>query len=249
MAMFESTLPLGAPRLTRVSGFQRYLDEAANAQTWAPGSTRLSSLDPVLQQDLGRFGRSGRRSEMLEVLAASLRHGKALSVRVQHGRQVMPLAVWPRERLLLGPLTAAELLGMRLDELVVLQVDPLAAESPDDVAAADGADKRCRLDLFAWEVALRGATGGLLPELAGSAAYRIAPAADLRLLGLHGTMAAAAQRLRRQTTNLRDLAGWPGFDRERAERLLNGLYLLSALIVSRTHPAATNEGWRAPDSA
>jgi hypothetical protein len=26
-------------------------------------------------------------------------------------------------------------------------------------------------------------------------------------------------------------------------RLLNALYLQSALIISRTHPAATNEGW------
>ena len=26
-------------------------------------------------------------------------------------------------------------------------------------------------------------------------------------------------------------------------RLLNALYLQSGLIVSRTHPAATNDGW------
>ena len=38
--------------------------------------------------------------------------------------------------------------------------------------------------------------------------------------------------------NLRDLAEWPGFDRVRAARLLNGLYLQAGLIVSRTHPAA-----------
>ena len=29
----------------------------------------------------------------------------------------------------------------------------------------------------------------------------------------------------------------------RAARLLNGLYLQAGLMVSRTHPAATNEGW------
>jgi hypothetical protein len=50
-------------------------------------------------------------------------------------------------------------------------------------------------------------------------------------------------RLKRATTNLREIADWPGFDRARATRLLNALYLQSGLMVSRTHPAATNEGW------
>jgi hypothetical protein len=50
-------------------------------------------------------------------------------------------------------------------------------------------------------------------------------------------------RLRVQTSNLREMATWPGFDRERAMRLLNALYLQAGLIVSRTHPAATNDGW------
>ena len=36
-----------------------------------------------------------------------------------------------------------------------------------------------------------------------------------------------------------------GFDRARAMRMLNGLYLQAGLMVSRTHPAATNEGWAA----
>ena len=32
-------------------------------------------------------------------------------------------------------------------------------------------------------------------------------------------------------------------DGPRAMRMLNGLYLQAGLMVSRTHPAATNEGW------
>ncbi|MBC7938466.1 MAG: hypothetical protein H7Z19_01670, partial [Chitinophagaceae bacterium] len=62
-------------------------------------------------------------------------------------------------------------------------------------------------------------------------------------LGLSGTLAAAVTRLRRENANLRDLSNWPGFDRSRATRMLNGLYLQAALMVSRTHPAATSEGW------
>jgi hypothetical protein len=69
------------------------------------------------------------------------------------------------------------------------------------------------------------------------------------VLELSGSMAEAVARLKRDTINLREMAQWPGFDRERAVRLLNGLYLQAGLMVSRTHPAATNEGWssgRAP---
>ena len=38
-------------------------------------------------------------------------------------------------------------------------------------------------------------------------------------------------------------AFWAGFDRERAMRLLNGLYLQSALMATRTHPAASSDVW------
>jgi hypothetical protein len=94
-----------------------------------------------------------------------------------------------------------------------------------------------------WELALRGARAELLPEIAGQAAYRISPGVNLRALDLSGSLAVAVSRLRRETTNLREIALWPGFDRERAMRLLNALYLQAGLMVSRTHPAATNEGW------
>ena len=53
-------------------------------------------------------------------------------------------------------------------------------------------------------------------------------------------------RLQRDNANLRDIAAWPGFDRSRAMRLLNGLYLQAALIISRTHPAASHEIPRRP---
>jgi hypothetical protein len=92
-------------------------------------------------------------------------------------------------------------------------------------------------------ISLRGARDELLPEIAGQAAYRVAPGAHLDGLELGGALAAAVERLRRHTTSLREMADWPGLDRTRAARLLNALYLMAGLIVSRTHPAATNEGW------
>jgi hypothetical protein len=51
----------------------------------------------------------------------------------------------------------------------------------------------------------------------------------------------AAARLRRETASLRAMCAWPGMSAERASRLLNGLYLTSALMASRAHPAARPE--------
>ncbi len=58
-----------------------------------------------------------------------------------------------------------------------------------------------------------------------------------------GALLAAIQRLRHEPCHLRDIADWPGFDRERAARMLNALYLQSGLIVSRSHPDALRESW------
>jgi hypothetical protein len=51
---------------------------------------------------------------------------------------------------------------------------------------------------------------------------------------------AAIVRLQGNGVSLRELADWPGFDNERAARLLNALYLQSGLIVSRTSRAASD---------
>lgn len=56
-------------------------------------------------------------------------------------------------------------------------------------------------------------------------------------------MSAAMFRQRRRTSRLRKIAGRVRFDRWRAMLILNGLYLQAGLMVSRTHPAATNGGW------
>jgi hypothetical protein len=81
----------------------------------------------------------------------------------------------------------------------------------------------------------------LLAEITGTAAYRALknPEADGVTIG--GPLRSAAQRLRRETVALRDIAAWPGMSIERACRLLNGLYLSSSLLATRSHPAARPE--------
>lgn len=241
---FESTLPIGEPDLMHVSAFQRYLDELVREHGGDTTASMLSSLSPSLLQDLLRFDQDGRGRplELLEVLAASVRHARGLAVHLQLDAKVVTLTVFPVERLVHCQIPVPELLGHRLGELQVLHVEPAVMRPPGDRERSLVGEPHLYHPLgpVAWELALHGAREDLLPEIAGSAAYRVAPGLNLRDLGVSGTLAAAVRRLQRQTTNLREMADWPGFDKARAMRLLNALYLQAGLIVSRTHPAATS---------
>lgn len=244
--IFESTLPYGTPDLIRASEFERYLDESVRAVEGEALSTRLTTLSPSLAQDLGRFEQDGRPGlELLEVMAACVRHARTLLIHLRDGQRVLPLTVYPLERLVHCPLPLDQLLAVPLTGLQVLHIEQAVLRPPGsgDAALIDSHANYAPLDRLLWELALRGGREDLLPEIAGHAAYRVAPGADLGRLALSGSLAAAVDRLRRSTTSLREIAEWPGFDRTRASRLLNGLYLLAGLMVSRTHPAAAHEGW------
>ncbi len=239
---FESTLPLGRPDLVSVSAFQRYLDDVAAVRDLPPTHSGLASLSPSLWQDLMRFEAAGRAAELLEVVAAGLRHGHALAIHVQAGARVLPLTLYPRERQFHCPLPLAEVLSLRLSELQVMLVEPapLASRGAPSHPLAGRREHFHPLLPLTWALALRGARPTLLPEIAGPLAYRVSPGVDLRGLGLSAVVQVAVRRLQMETVNLRRLAQFPGLDRERAQRLLNALYLHGALIVSRSHPAASD---------
>lgn len=230
---------MGDELFMRVSEFQRRYGGAGRPSSSRSGATELSALNPSLVQDLQRFDRShtpGAGLDMLEVLAAALRHNRALLLHLRLDDKVIPLTLWPLERQVQSPLRLQQLLALHLPELRVLMVEP--ADSRERAETDSQPLWREPLGPLLWELALRGARDALLPEIGGVAAYRVSPGADLQVLDLTGSLAAAVLRLRRQTTSLREIADWPGFDRERAMRMLNGLYLQAALMISRSHPAA-----------
>jgi len=198
------------------------------------GSTHLSGLNPSLMQDLLRFEPEhppGHGLDLLEVVAAALRHNRDLTLLLHFDQQPLAMTIRPTARQLVCVLPRRQLLALRLSELRVMRVEPalppLASEAPPQP-----------LSPLIWELALRGSRSQLLPEIAGAAAYRATPGADLSALDLKGTLVQAVTRLRREPTPLREIASWPGFDADRAARLLNGLYLHAALIVTRSHPGA-----------
>ena len=243
--MFEPTIPFGEPELMRVSAFRRYLDELVRSSGGNSVTTRLSSLSPSLMDDLLRFEQDGRKAEALEVMAACIRHAQRVTVHLQSDDKVVPLTVFPQERVVHCPLEMPALLASRLTELEVLHVEPALLRPPGDSEASLVGDlhQYHPLGPLLWELAMRGFRAELLPEIVGPAAYRVAPGLDLGGLPLSGAMLAAVERLQKTTTNLRDLSLWPGFDRERASRLLNALYLQAGLIISRTHPEAISDSW------
>jgi hypothetical protein len=242
--MFESTILLGEPELIRVSAFERYLHEPGGPRALgevAQGGFRLA-LSPSLLADLGRFEHAGQASETLEVLAACVRHSQQVLIHLQMGDMVVPLTVFPLERLVHCAISLERLLEQRPTELRVLYVEPAVLHALGDQAATLVGEHQHYQQLrpMLWEMALRGPRATLLPEIAGHAAYRVALGLDLGDLRVGGAVLAAVQRLQRVSISLRDLAEWPGFDAERAARLLNALYLQAGLIVSRTSPAANS---------
>lgn len=248
---FRPTVPADDPELMRISAFQRQLDGELTTTGPDALSTRHSQLNsrlgPSLMQDLMRFEREGHKGELLEVLAACVRHGRSLLVHLQIEDRMLPLSVFPNDGLVHMPFPMERFLEMPLGDLRVINYEPPTMRPPSEkrhgLARLAEADAPLFLPLspLLWELALRGSRDELLPEIAGTAAYRIAPSTDLRSLQLSGSLAAAAQKLQRNTCNLREITSWAGFDRQRAMRMLNGLYLQAGLMVSRSHPAATSE--------
>ena len=243
--MFEPTIPFGEPELMRASAYQRYLDELRADSTQGAISTRISQLSPSLQADLLRFGHDGGASEVVEVMAACVRHAKRVTIHLQCGARVIPLTVFAQERLIHCPVPMEELIGKHLLDLRVMHVEPALLRPPgDEQAALVGAEHMHHaLAPLLWEMAMRGLRRELLPEIVGPAVYRVAPGLDVTTLPANGALVAAMQRLVRQAATLRELSDWPGMTRERAVRLLNALYLQSGLIVSRSHPDAVCDGW------
>ena len=247
--MFDSTIPFGEPELIRASRFRHYLPR--HDGTAVPGvvSPGLASLSPSLLADLQRCETREQRSETLDVLAACVRHAQPVTVHLQCGDRAVPLTVFPQERLVHCPMPMDTLLAQRQPELLVIHIEAALRAAPADAATrrvrpgSDPASDLHPLGPLLWDLALHGGRRELLPEIAGPAVYRVSFGLQTGEMTIPDTLMAAVQRLRREPCHLRDIAGWPGFDRERAARLLNALYLQSGLIVSRSHPDALRDSW------
>lgn len=227
--------------LWRISEFDRVC-----LRTGGSGFARLDGatvLPSTLLADLRRLDSAGASDEALEIVAACMRHREAALLLLRYDGLVWPVTLFPMQMLYHSPRDMTQVPATSLAQLSVLGTEPPGVRPPghwmhERVAQVE--HYRPLLPLL-WLLALHGPRAVLLAEIAGTAAYRALknPEADGIVLG--GALRSAAQRLRRETVALRDIASWPGMSPERASRLLNGLYLSASLLATRAHPAARAE--------
>ena len=180
---------------------------------------------------------------MLEILAACMRHRQSALICLQYEDLVWPVTVFPSELVYHSPRDMALAATDGLAALEVLSCDAPGMRPPGHWMheRVGRMEHYHPLKPLLWNLALNGPRNELLTEIAGNAAYRVTLSREDRLLA-PGALGPAADRLRSESASLRDIARWPGMSTDRACRLLNALYLTSALMVMRSHPAARPEG-------
>ena len=233
--------------LWRISAFERARD--AGQVGPAAGMGRPTLLPTTLLADLHRLQGDPSADDVLEVMAACMRHREAALLYLAHGSYVWPVTLFPSQLLYHSPRDVSDIAAeTALSKLALISAEPPGVRPPGHAmherVAAD--DKYRPLAALLWAVALHGPRDMLLTEIGGRAAYRLASGRANDLPAALGALMPAALRLRQESASLREMGTWPGLSIQRASRLLNALYLTGALIVTRSHPAARREptNWR-----
>ena len=232
--------------LWRVSAFRKARREGR--LDFGDRADRATLLPTTLLADLRRLQVDGGDGDVLEVIAACLRNHEAALLCLEQGEFVWPVTLFPREGLYHSPRDASSMTaGSGLARLRVLSIEPPGVRTPGDPMheRIASADRYRPLSGLVWVAALNGPRSTLLAEISGRVAYRVVPSKS-GFPSARGAIASAVRRLEREPAPLRDIARWPGMSVERASRLLNALYLGSALMITRSHPAASDapRNWR-----
>ena len=227
--------------LWRVSSFERYREQTGtSAFTQLDGPTLLPT---TLLADLDRLEADGAAGDVLDVVAACMRHHEPALLCLQIDGLVWPVTLVPAQKLYHSPRDLLEAKGVHLARISVLTAEPPGVRPPGDPKHERIGQRehyRPLLPLL-WALALNGARSSLLNEIAGAAAYRATRLLAEDGLSAAGALSSAADALTRETVSLRTIAAWPGMSLDRSRRLLNALYLMSALRITRGHPAARSE--------
>jgi hypothetical protein len=224
--------------LWRISAFERI-----RQQTGSSGFMRLAGptlLPTTLLADLRRLDADPVSGDVLEVVAACLRHRESALLCVQHEELVWPVTLFPQEGVYHSPRDFLDASLAGLSKLRLMTVEPPGVRPPGHwmhERVAQASQYRPLAPLL-WSLALNGPRRTLLAEIAGPAAYRLVANASRERPNAPGALGSAVERMQHGSVGLRDMAQWPGMSTERASRLLNGVYLTGHLLVSRTHAVA-----------
>jgi hypothetical protein len=226
--------------LWRISAYERLRVERGSSVFAQLGENTM--LPTTLLADLRHLEIRRESADVLETLAACMRHRQPALVCLQYDDLVWPVTVFPAELAYHSPRDLALATPDGMASLKVLSCDAAGLRPPGHwMHERVGRMEHYRpLKPLLWNLALNGPRSELLAEIAGNAAYRVTLSREARLFA-PGALGPAAERLRRDAATLRDIAAWPGMSTDRACRLLNGLYLTSALMIMRSHPAARQQ--------
>jgi len=228
--------------LWRISAFERMRVQTGNSG-FAALEGRATVLPTTLLADLGRIENDPQNRDVLELMAACMRHREPAVLLLQVDAFVWPVTLFPSSMLYHSPRDLAQAPLTALASIQVIDIEPPGVKPPghwmhERIAAAD----RYRpLVPLLWTLALQGPRRTLLTEIAGNAAYRALSAPAEEALAAPGAMGSAAERLRAQSVPLREIAAWPGMSTERASRLINALYLSQRLLISRSQASARGQ--------
>lgn len=224
--------------LWRISAYERFRAESGHS-----GFAHLADstvLPTTLAAELSALEYSHRSGDVIEVLAACVRKQESALVLLRHRDLVWPLTLFPRSNLYHLPRPIIDALDGGNRDLEVLAVEPPGLRPPGHVMherIAEGSSYRPLAPLL-WALAMKAPRAGLLDDIAGRVAYRVSADFVDEGIRLAGALGPVLQNLRQEIATLDQMARWPGMDRERAARVLNGVYLQGGLIVLRSHRRA-----------
>lgn len=225
--------------LWRISAFERVRQE-----TGSSGFARLAGptlLPTTLLADLRRLDADPGSGDVLEVIAACVRHREAALLCMQMEDLVWPVTLFPHEGLAHSPRDMLQASAEGLASLKLLTAEPPGVRPPGHwlhQRVAQAEHYRPLAPLL-WAIALQGPRRELLADIAGPAAYRLVASGESARPVAPGALGSALERLQRESVSLSTIARWPGMSIERASRLLNGVYLAGQLLVTRTRAAAS----------
>lgn len=224
--------------LWRISAYERFRAESGHS-----GFARLEGsnvLPTTLSAELTALEHRRLSTDVVEVLAACVRKRESALVLLRHRDLVWPLTLFPQSNLYHLPRPIIETLQAGNRDLEVLAVEPPGLRPPGHLMherIADGPGYR-PLQPLLWTLAMQAPRARLLDDIAGRVAYRVTADFVDEGITLAGALSPVLQRLRTEIASLDQIARWPGMDRERAARVLNGAYLQGGLIVLRSHRLA-----------
>jgi len=217
----------------------RPLVERAPAWDWSStfeisGSGSESVLSEPMLDELRRLDPDGTGAELTEAFAMCLRLGEPTLLSIELDGWVWPVTLFPEQGLCRAPIDWSSAPPSGLAHARLLDCAPALFAPPSPSPGRGRGTPPChyRLDSLTWTLALQGPRSSLLSTLAGPLRFRVGDRADdASSQRLPGALGSASARLRDTTATLAEIARWPGLDRARASRLLNGLHMSSRLTI------------------